>query len=97
MITPTSKASLGRAPVEHYPADIMDEKHDEKLQVPELEGNIDRTAAQGGAVTRDGIQVHPQPTADSLDPLNWTSWRKHSILAIICFKYWLFTYITTTT
>lgn len=48
-------------------------------------------------VRRDSVQTHPQPTSDALDPLNWTSWRKHSILAVVCFKYWLFTYITTTT
>lgn len=37
-------------------------------------------------VTRDGIRVHPQPTSDPLDPLNWTSFQKHSILAIVMFK-----------
>ena len=33
--------------------------------------------------TKDGIRLHPQPTADPLDPLNWSSWRKHSILGIV--------------
>jgi hypothetical protein len=35
------------------------------------------------AVTPDGeVKLHPQPTKDLLDPLNWTSYEKHSILAI---------------
>ena len=48
-------------------------------------------------VTRDGFRLHPQPTSDPLDPLNWTFIQKHSILAIIMFFYFMFTYITTTT
>ncbi|ETN41605.1 uncharacterized protein HMPREF1541_03541 [Cyphellophora europaea CBS 101466] len=48
-------------------------------------------------VARDGIRLHPQPTADPMDPLNWTSLQKHSILAVIMFFYFMFTYITTTT
>ncbi|KAJ9386885.1 hypothetical protein DTO063F5_3543 [Paecilomyces variotii] len=48
-------------------------------------------------VTKDGFKLHPQPTADPLDPLNWSSMRKHTILGIVMFKYFLFTYITTTT
>ncbi|KIX04437.1 uncharacterized protein Z518_05305 [Rhinocladiella mackenziei CBS 650.93] len=48
-------------------------------------------------ITRDGFRVHPQPTSDPLDPLNWSSFQKHSILAIVMFKYFMFTYITTTT
>jgi len=38
-------------------------------------------------ILRDGVKLHPQPTADPLDPLNWTSFRKHTILAIVMFKY----------
>lgn len=37
-------------------------------------------------VTRDGIRVHPQPTTDPLDPLNWSFVQKHSILAIVMLK-----------
>ncbi|PGH00327.1 hypothetical protein AJ80_09182 [Polytolypa hystricis UAMH7299] len=48
-------------------------------------------------VTKDGIKLHPQPTADPLDPLNWSSVRKHVILGIVMLKYFLFTYLTTTT
>lgn len=49
------------------------------------------------AISRAGIKVHPQPTADPLDPLNWTSAKKHTILGIVMFNYFMFTYITTTT
>ena len=38
-------------------------------------------------VTRDGFRLHPQPTTDPLDPLNWSSFQKHSILAVVMFKY----------
>ena len=48
-------------------------------------------------VTKDGMRLHPQPTSDPLDPLNWTFMQKHSVLAIIMFFYFMFTYITTTT
>ncbi len=36
-----------------------------------------------GAVTKDGIKIHPQPTTDPLDPLNWSPWRKNTILSIV--------------
>ena len=39
------------------------------------------------AVNKNGIKLHPQPTSDSLDPLNWSSLQKHTILAIVMFKY----------
>ncbi len=39
-----------------------------------------------GGFIKDGIRVHPQPTSDPLDPLNWSPWKKHSILAIVMFK-----------
>lgn len=48
------------------------------------------------AVLKDGQPVHPQPTSDPLDPLNWTFARKHAILSIVALKYFLFTYLTTT-
>jgi hypothetical protein len=36
--------------------------------------------------TADGSKVHPQPTTDPLDPLNWPTMQKHVILAIVMFK-----------
>lgn len=38
------------------------------------------------AVNKNGIRLHPQPTADSLDPLNWSRFQKHVILSIVMFK-----------
>ncbi|BCR88779.1 putative MFS transporter [Aspergillus chevalieri] len=46
---------------------------------------------------QDGDTAHPQPTSDTLDPLNWSRLQKHTILGIVMLKYFLFTYITTTT
>ncbi|KAF2762094.1 major facilitator superfamily transporter [Pseudovirgaria hyperparasitica] len=46
---------------------------------------------------KDGFKMHPQPTSDPLDPLNWSWVKKHSILAIVMSLYFMFTYITTTT
>ncbi|KAL4901609.1 hypothetical protein BDW74DRAFT_170065 [Aspergillus multicolor] len=48
-------------------------------------------------IEQNGIRVHPQPTSDPLDPLNWSRLQKHTILGIVMFKYFLFTYLTTTT
>ncbi|KAJ6022261.1 Major facilitator superfamily domain general substrate transporter [Penicillium herquei] len=49
------------------------------------------------AISRNGVKVHPQPTSDPLDPLNWSGFQKHVILSIVMLKYFLFTYLTTTT
>lgn len=79
----------------------MDEKKaDAPSLAPHLGRNEQEKQAQvigEAAIVRDGMRVHPQPTSDPLDPLNWSSLRKHSILFIVCFDYWMFTYITTTT
>ena len=32
---------------------------------------------------RNGVPLHPQPTTDPLDPLNWSKIRKYTILAIV--------------
>lgn len=36
-------------------------------------------------VVKDGMRVHPQPTGDPLDPLNWSAFKKHLILAIVMY------------
>ncbi|KAI9661360.1 MAG: hypothetical protein M1831_003093 [Alyxoria varia] len=46
---------------------------------------------------KHGIRLHPQPTTDPLDPLNWSKTRKHSMLAIVMSLYFLFTFLTTAT
>ncbi|KAL8765451.1 MAG: hypothetical protein Q9209_007478 [Squamulea sp. 1 TL-2023] len=48
-------------------------------------------------IFKEGLRVFPEPTTDPLDPLNWPRWRKHTILAIVMYLYFMFTYITTTT
>jgi hypothetical protein len=79
-------------------ADIDNEKQavpiagGENMQQPLQEKREDSTIAPPppaveNLVTRDGIRLHPQPTTDPLDPLNWSSFQKHSILAIVMFKY----------
>jgi len=40
-------------------------------------------ATDDAGVVHNGMRVHPQPTSDPLDPLNWSSIRKHSILGIV--------------
>ena len=40
-----------------------------------------------GSSRGDAISTHPQATQDPLDPLNWTWWRKHTILGIVMFMY----------
>ncbi|KAF2141393.1 uncharacterized protein K452DRAFT_288096 [Aplosporella prunicola CBS 121167] len=48
-------------------------------------------------VLKDGLKLHPQPTSDPMDPLNWSRARKNTILTIVMALYFMFTYITTTT
>lgn len=49
-------------------------------------GLVDQEDTEAGAITKGGLKLHPQPTRDPLDPLNWSTWRKHVILAIVMFK-----------
>ncbi|KAL0638301.1 hypothetical protein Q9L58_002603 [Maublancomyces gigas] len=44
-----------------------------------------------------GMEVHPWPTDDYLDPLNWSKAQKWTSLGIVMWMYFLFTYITTVT
>ncbi|KUJ21877.1 putative MFS transporter [Mollisia scopiformis] len=37
----------------------------------------------------------PTPTTDDLDPLNWPNLQKYTIVAIVCFSYFMLTYFTT--
>ncbi|KAL8687747.1 MAG: hypothetical protein Q9218_006171 [Villophora microphyllina] len=72
------------------PADF--DRLDEKAFVTPEPGQLDEVG-----VSKDGMRLHPQPTADPLDPLNWSGFKKHTILAIVMYLYFMFTYITTTT
>lgn len=68
---------------------------DEKSEKPVLAGDVEKSALQGdiestpqevATLTKGGLIVHPQPTADPLDPLNWSKWKKHAILGIVMLK-----------
>lgn len=52
---------------------------------PNEEG-LPRHVGDNFQITKDGMRLHPQPTADPLDPLNWSSFKKHLILAIVMWK-----------
>ncbi|KAF8254210.1 MFS general substrate transporter [Wilcoxina mikolae CBS 423.85] len=58
---------------------------------------VEKGYIQEYAPAKDGIELHPKPTTDPLDPLNFSRCRKFTCLGIVMWKYWLFTYITTTT
>ncbi|TDZ27334.1 Abhydrolase domain-containing protein ACTT2-2 [Colletotrichum spinosum] len=78
-------------------ADSITEK--EKHLPPSSSGEHDLgKTTQEVTLTQDGFSVHPQPVhGDALDPLNWSTFQKHTILAIVMALYFMFTYITTTT
>ncbi|GKT60202.1 MFS transporter [Colletotrichum tofieldiae] len=72
----------------------------EKIVSPVTPGEDDGIgrSTQEVSLTKDGFSVHPQPVpGDAMDPLNWSSFQKHTILAIVMALYFMFTYITTTT
>ena len=63
----------------------VDAKSPEKIQ---REGGGDSIIREPyePAVLEHGIRLHPQPTTDPLDPLNWSSFKKHAILGVVMFK-----------
>jgi hypothetical protein len=64
---------------------LMDMDRDNTVQEKPPGINVD-------PVEQDGIRVHPQPTSDPLDPLNWSRLQKNGILGIVMFKYVLILY-----
>ncbi|EPE03591.1 mfs transporter [Ophiostoma piceae UAMH 11346] len=42
-----------------------------------------------------GNPLSPTPTSDALDPLNWAPMRKYTCIVIVCYAYFLMTYLTT--
>lgn len=61
----------------------------EKGNLPNYDSEKDVVAEEGPsaglALSKDGLIVHPQPTADPLDPLNWSSLKKNTILGIVMY------------
>lgn len=53
--------------------------------VSEFEKGV-QVQLQGKTALNDP-QVFPKPTTDPLDPLNWSGFRKHTILGIVMLKY----------
>lgn len=50
-----------------------------KYQAPNEKADI--------SLGQDGDPVHPRPTLDTLDPLNWSRLQKGTILGIVMLKY----------
>ena len=70
----------------------------EKMTVPVVDKEaISDAAATAIATNLDpaGNPVSPSPTSDPLDPLNWPLWRKYVCITIVCYSYFLMTYLTT--
>ena len=66
----------------------LTEKNEAVMQTEDKEkGVLGGPTSYDFAVSKDGLAVHPQPTSDPLDPLNWSKLKKHTILAIVMFKY----------
>ncbi|CAZ85746.1 unnamed protein product [Tuber melanosporum] len=65
--------------------------------IPAYDNNHEAGFVQEYTPAKDGIELHPKPTADPLDPLNFPRWQKWTALGIVMWMYFLFTYITTTT
>ena len=66
----------------------MPEIDQEKKAVIEPVGaqqDVESGAVSGEVqVDKNGFKLFPQPVQeDKLDPLNWSTWRKHGILAIV--------------
>ena len=60
-------------------------KFDEKSGLPAYEKGDGVLLSDEGltVVLKDGIRLQPQPTSDPYDPLNWSSFQKNSLLAIV--------------
>lgn len=56
---------------------VVDEKHSLPIE-PEALGET--------TIEQNGMKTHPQPASDPLDPLNWSTLEKHTILGIVMLK-----------
>ena len=54
----------------------------------DVEGVVHGHTTSEVILSKHGIRLHPQPVvSDPLDPLNWSAWRKNTILAIVMSLY----------
>ncbi|KAL9102149.1 MAG: hypothetical protein Q9163_002680 [Psora crenata] len=72
-------------------ADLSEKEPDNGKGQHGVQEKVDMGPEVGGSyvldVSKDNLKLHPQPTADSRDPLNWSTFKKHTILGIVMFKY----------
>ncbi len=62
----------------------------DKADAPDSFGKLaSRDAEERGLsiVLKNGLRLHPQPTSDPLDPLNWSKAQKNVMLAIVMALY----------
>ncbi|KAJ5366841.1 hypothetical protein N7541_000782 [Penicillium brevicompactum] len=65
--------------------------------IPLLPSQVDVEHGEVDNVIRDpyGRPLFPEPTTDKLDPLNWPTWRKHVIIFMVCYGYFMMMYCNT--
>lgn len=59
----------------------MEEKKGSEILTPTYDTEVGIVQEYG--TVRDGIELHPRPTTDPLDPLNFSRGRKWTCLAIV--------------
>lgn len=67
-------------------AEPADEKFKASSPAPskDVEDVVPGQTTSEVVLSKHGLRLHPQPVvSDPLDPLNWSKFRKHSILAIV--------------
>ena len=73
----------------------MDEKDEKIIEASKADAPVDEAPIYGDpekagteiiTLSKASLPLHPQPTSDPLDPLNWSKWRKHGILGIVMLK-----------
>lgn len=60
------------------------EKNARELVLPPVDEGIQIIC--GAVVNRSETGIHPQPTSDPLDPLNWSKFQKHVVLSTVMLK-----------
>jgi Na+/melibiose symporter-like transporter len=69
---------------------------DEKKKSDEVSTSLPAYDTERGSL-REIVELHPKPTTDPLDPLNFSGAQKILCLSIVMALYFLFTWITTVT
>ncbi|KAM3424476.1 hypothetical protein BST61_g6480 [Cercospora zeina] len=77
---------------------MFDDQSEKKGSVVESRDTEAGLVSAEVLVDKNGFKLFPIPVqGDALDPLNWPTFQKHTILGIVMALYFMFTYITTTT